>query len=197
VLDIDYLVDTVFKKTFPLDLMGLRSSKVEVVVPAVTYESGEVAYFSSKDASLDWFEVLRAAKALPLVYNKKIKIGDKHYFDTPASSSWSLHIEKALAMGATHFLIVDLNQYYKSKQMTKLMGYLIKKYTFKNSENSYNSEPIFRDDFTVSNDFHHYVRPNRFIGNLDARVESLRMMWEDGYAYGVKDEGLKNFLEQF
>jgi predicted patatin/cPLA2 family phospholipase len=81
VIDIDYLVDFLFKKKYPLDISKLKSEEgLEVIVSSNKFETGELKFFSSKQSD-DLFEILKATKALPYFYNKKIKINNENYID--------------------------------------------------------------------------------------------------------------------
>ena len=71
IIDIDYLVDTVFGDKEKLDEKVVRKSKIKLFIPTINVNTGEVEYFSNKD---DLLEVLRASKAIPLAFNKYVKI---------------------------------------------------------------------------------------------------------------------------
>jgi predicted patatin/cPLA2 family phospholipase len=109
VIDIDYLIDSVFKKIEPLDEKLIYTSKIDYLVPVTNADSGEVRYFTNKDGS-DIFEVMRATKAMPVLFNKKVAINGKRYCDTQLASSAYFNIPKALELGATHIIIVANNE---------------------------------------------------------------------------------------
>lgn len=57
-----------------------KNSKIELTVPLTNSKTGKAEYFTNK-ANFDFFEILRAAMAIPFAYNKVIRIADKTYFD--------------------------------------------------------------------------------------------------------------------
>ena len=50
---------------------------------------------------------MRASKAMPVVYNKKIAIGKKKYCDSYLSTSTELNALKAIELGANRIIIID------------------------------------------------------------------------------------------
>ena len=126
-VDIDYLIDEVFKKQDPLDTSKIFKSKINFLVPVANAKTGEVEYFSNKDKvgvlshpkikkkceaiqaspnfqlptpnfrGADIFEILRASKAMPFFYGKKIKIKNQKYCDNRFSSRIELHLQKAIS----------------------------------------------------------------------------------------------------
>jgi predicted patatin/cPLA2 family phospholipase len=108
IMDIDYLIDDVFKKQDPLDVDRLYSSKTNYLIPAINYKNGEIRYFSNhKDDNI--FEALRATKALPIIFGRSIKINDGYYGDSRLSASSEFQIQKACELGATHIITVSSN----------------------------------------------------------------------------------------
>ena len=108
IMDIDYLIDEVFKKQDPLNTKAVYSSQTHYLIPALNRQTGKVDYFSNKE-SVDIFEVMRATKALPLAFklNPNISLRENTYCDSPLSSSPRTHLEKIVEMGSRKILIVD------------------------------------------------------------------------------------------
>ncbi len=69
-MDIGYLVDTVFRQREPLDVPKLRSSAIRWFVPITDFETGLTRYVSAED-NMDVFEMLRASAAIPILFGKK------------------------------------------------------------------------------------------------------------------------------
>lgn len=194
VLDIDYVIDIVFKKEFPLDIANMQNSGVEVVVPATCFETGELAYFDSKDTNLDWFEVLRAAKALPIVYGKKIQIGSLHYFDTPHSSSWATHLDKTEDLGATHTIIVNLNRLYNNKFVAAIGEYVVKNYFFADKEHYHPHDNPKKAGYEVETPNNVFIRPEELGDNLETKKEAIQALWQRGYDEAISNKNLKQML---
>ncbi len=80
IVDVDYMVDKIFKKKLPLNIKKLKKSKTKFIVPVIEVETGELKYFNNR-SKYDFFEILRAGMAEAFLYNKSVKIGKKFYFD--------------------------------------------------------------------------------------------------------------------
>lgn len=106
IIDIDYLIDEVFKKQDPLDIEKVNTSRIQFLIPATDVETGEVKYFSNRGGN-DLFEAMRAAKAMPLAFNKKVRIQGRDYCDSPLASAVQTHIAKVIELGATRILVIE------------------------------------------------------------------------------------------
>lgn len=78
IIDVDYLVDTVFVTKEPMMFEVLKESPVRVYIACFNLTQQRIDYFDNKTISLD---VLKATKALPIVYGKEITIGKSQYAD--------------------------------------------------------------------------------------------------------------------
>lgn len=195
ILDIDYLVDEIFKKQFPLDVARMRGSDVEVVVPVMCYETAHIKYFSSRDKNLDWFEVLRAAKALPIVYGKRVNIGGLHFFDTPYSSSWDVHIQKAESLGATHLIVVDLNKLYPNRASSWIGEFIARNFFF-SSDDVYNPVHLQnRADYQKDTENQIYIRPKFLLDNLETDKAEIARLWDAGFNDAINNVNLRRLLE--
>lgn len=67
IIDIDYLIDDIFKKQDPLDVHAIYQSSITYAISMTDVETGIVEYLSNKD-SIDIFEIMRATKAMPFFY---------------------------------------------------------------------------------------------------------------------------------
>ena len=113
ILNIDYLIDDIFKKIEPLNIKKLKASKIQFLISVTNYNTGELEYFSNKD-DINLFEVLRATKAMPIAYNKAISLNNKKYCDTHISTSIMLNALKAIELGAKKLIILDNRQTNKT-----------------------------------------------------------------------------------
>lgn len=110
IMDVDYLIDQIFKIQDPLHIDNLYKSPTNFLVPCTNVVTGEVKYFSNHEP-IDFFEVLRAAKAMPFAYGKTININGQKYCDTEISGWLTLHINKAKSLGAEKVLVLDNTNY--------------------------------------------------------------------------------------
>lgn len=81
IVDIDYLVDVVMKQKLPLNLEALYKSATLLEVVVANAETGEEEVFTNRDHRYDFYEIMRAAAAIPGLYNKKVQLGDSRYVD--------------------------------------------------------------------------------------------------------------------
>lgn len=107
-MDIDYLIDVVFKKQAPLYVKKVYDSPIRYYIAATNAHSGKVEYFSQKDG-INIFELMRASKAIPFFYGKSVGINGSAYHDGSNSSAVELHIQKALDLGANRIIVLDSN----------------------------------------------------------------------------------------
>jgi predicted patatin/cPLA2 family phospholipase len=81
VMDVDYLVDVTLKQHLPLDLQGMLAASAPLYTILTDAETAEPVVVSSRDETLDIYEVLRATVAIPGLYNRKVSIGSRKYVD--------------------------------------------------------------------------------------------------------------------
>jgi predicted patatin/cPLA2 family phospholipase len=81
VMDVDYLVDVALKQDLPLNLQGMLAATAPLYTILTDAETAEPVMVSSRDETLDIYEVLRATVAIPGLYNRKVSIGSRKYVD--------------------------------------------------------------------------------------------------------------------
>lgn len=86
VIDVDFLIDTVLRCQHPLDLGEMRSAHANLLTVLTDAETAGIRIASSEQMSPDIYEVFRATAALPLLYNKRVSVGDRQYVDGGISS---------------------------------------------------------------------------------------------------------------
>ena len=104
IMDIDYLIDEIFKKQEPLNLEAIKQSQIKLLIATTNLTTGDTEYFSNHD---DIFEVLRASKAILFFYGKKVRLGEDMYVDGGIVTSFEDSINKAKELGATKILAID------------------------------------------------------------------------------------------
>ncbi|MES2225437.1 MAG: patatin-like phospholipase family protein [Patescibacteria group bacterium] len=105
-MDIDYLIDTVFREQAPFDTASLQDSPIEYYISVVDAEDGTIRFISRKD-DVDPFEILRATMALPLLYGKTVPLLGRKYLDGTVGESLQSQVDFALSKGATKILFID------------------------------------------------------------------------------------------
>lgn len=78
IIDIDFLIDDVFKLREPINWNAVKESPIQIICPIREAGGRRIRIVTNKDMD---YEVLRASKALPVLYGKDIQIGDLFYRD--------------------------------------------------------------------------------------------------------------------
>jgi len=102
-MNIDYLMDVIQNKK-RLDVKAVKHHPTNLLITATEVKSGEVHYFSNHDDNVDLLTALKASCALPVYYDKPVKINGHSYLDGGIVSS--LPVLKAISDGCTHILIL-------------------------------------------------------------------------------------------
>ncbi|HEX5774641.1 MAG TPA: patatin-like phospholipase family protein [Candidatus Paceibacterota bacterium] len=130
-INLDYIIDTLFRVNVPLDEARLAASPTKWSVPVMDTATGDTAFIRNDT----WFEpyaVMRAAKALPLLYNGHARLGGKEYMDGDISADICDLLMEAAALGAKRIICIT-----NPKQRTQLERMLI-------ILNAYGSRPVLR-----------------------------------------------------
>lgn len=126
IMDIDYLVDTVFKRQAPLDVAALERSPVNYFISVTSATTGESRYVSRSD-TVDPFELLRATKALPVFFGKQVSLPWGNFIDGELGPTLEDHIKFAVRQGATKIGVIDNNspRTHLRKVLTKLYVHMV------------------------------------------------------------------------
>lgn len=101
-LDLDYLIDEVFRRRVPLDADALHAAGAPLYVPATDVADGSLRYFDL--TRRDPFPVLRAAMSLPGAVTRATEIDGRHYVDGGVVDQLPIH--QALDAGAEDVTVV-------------------------------------------------------------------------------------------
>lgn len=104
-LRINYLVDTISKQYLPLDIAKAESTKTHFFVPVTDVKTGETKFIDN-EMWLSPYEVIRAATAIPILYNGHVTLGGHSYLDGDFSAGMTDLIGTAIAAGATRILCI-------------------------------------------------------------------------------------------
>lgn len=130
-INLDYIIDTLFRVNVPLDEKRLAQSPTRWSVPVMDTKTGETRFIRSDT----WFEpyaVMRAAKALPMLYSGHARLGGKVYMDGDISADICDLLMEAASLGAKKIICIT-----NPKQRTQLERALI-------ILNAYGSRPVLR-----------------------------------------------------
>lgn len=192
IMDIDYLIDEVFKKQDPLDVEQLVSSGINYQIATTNVKTGRAEHFSPE--SCDVFELMRASKAMPVLYRKKVLINGKEYFDTYASSMIGLNILKALELGANRLIIVDNDTPSKINRFVFSAWTHFQESRFRKANSSEIKRsmdvrlPTYIDAVALK------PQENFNLGSFDNSKSSMEESFDKGFSETLKNKKLVDFL---
>jgi predicted patatin/cPLA2 family phospholipase len=202
-LNIDYLIDVVFKRQDRLNVEVLKSQPTKLFVPVTNYQTGKERYFSNHD-DVDFFEVLRATKAAELSYGRPVKIDGQEYVD--GALSVPIGITKAIDAGATDIIVISPNPkgFIRSRSILErsIMGIFARGFPkglrqkIESHPETYNSIcDIIRKEMELNDRNIVLIQPESKIATAtlgNSRKNLLRTI-EQGYADTCRCEELNSF----
>ena len=108
VLDVDYLIDEIFKKQHPFNIEKIKSKKTKWLLPVTRVRDGATVYLSPKRTE-KVYEYLRAAKATPIAYGKTVTIDGEEYIDGDFGSETDDLVRRAIEEGADDIVVIENN----------------------------------------------------------------------------------------
>ena len=193
VMNIDYLIDEVLKKQEPLNAEKIYQSDILYFIPSTNHRTGKLEYFSNRNGD-DIFESMRASMALPIAFNKYIKVKHKEYCDSYISASVHLNIEQALKLGADRIIVVSVEDAHPSKLVNLFYNFWLKHQSRKFLKNYHKEEKesyVIPDSVEI---IHISPKNNLEVGTFGNSKESLQKVFEQGYKDTVNNERLKSIL---
>lgn len=196
IIDIDYLIDNVFKRQEPLDVAGVLRSSTHYLIPVTHAVTGDLRFFSNRDG-IDIFEAMRATKAMPVAYDKPVMIDGEPYIDSYTSSTVELNIVHAAALGAEKILAVDATKKGPSVSRTVFEIWLrLQRAQFRRKfaerlETRRNYQEKIPDGTNVL-----VLKPRKKlpVGTLSNNQQALQDTIQQGFEDTYADENLEKFL---
>ena len=198
IMDIDYLVDVLLKKHNPLDIDKIINSSTKFLIPVTNIFTGKIKYFSDY-SKYNIFNILKATKAVPVVYNKNVFINNNFYFDSPMSGSIALNTLKAIEMGAKKIIIIDNGSHKIVSMFYNLFVYTRSK-NFRKEYRNYKTQKkkIYKNIYKLDNDIELlYFNPSKKmpVRFLKANNDTLSFIFDQGYQAIKNSVNLNSFLE--
>jgi len=103
-VDVDYMIDDLVRHTRPFNLPALLEASTELHIALADAEDASVHYVTNRSEDVDLWEAFRATGALPILYNRFVKIGERLYLD--GSLSDGLSLPRLLALGCRYIVVV-------------------------------------------------------------------------------------------
>ncbi|OGG51955.1 hypothetical protein A3C18_01800 [Candidatus Kaiserbacteria bacterium RIFCSPHIGHO2_02_FULL_54_11b] len=106
IMNIDYLVDVVFKQQELFNESSLKQSPTAIFVAVRNVDTGQTEFLDAT-RSPEPLELLRATKAIPILYRKTVRLGGKTYIDGGVGLKTQTMLDKVLQMGAKRILFIN------------------------------------------------------------------------------------------
>lgn len=203
ILNIDYLVDEIFKKQDRLNIETLRGSRTEFLVPATDFQTGKARYFSNRESG-DFFEVLRAAMAIQIFYGRTVELAGNFYVDGALAAP--IGIAKALEAGATHIIVISTRPAGFRRSLSPVERLMTQLFTTRwpqdlklqlhNYPSTYNScIELARQEMEKKERKVVLIQPSTSViaGKLDNSRRNVLRSIEQGYADACRHEELESF----
>ena len=104
ILDVDYAYDHIIPNVKMFGVETIRASKPDYFVGVTDAESGENLLVNVKASPYNIVKILKATAAIPILYNRTVKLGNGRYLDGGLSDL--LPIAKAASKGCTDILVL-------------------------------------------------------------------------------------------
>jgi predicted patatin/cPLA2 family phospholipase len=125
ILDIDYLTDEVIAKRQHLDIAKIVSSTITLKILITDAETGEAVEVDGREAGGKLYEVLRASAAIPLFYNRIVRINERSFLDGGIAEA--VPFARAIEWGCSDILVVLTNApSYREDGMVGLKALLVR-----------------------------------------------------------------------
>jgi predicted patatin/cPLA2 family phospholipase len=103
VVDIDFIFDRVVTQIRPLNTARVLEAPCEFLVSVLDKDSAETVVLRTTDYPREILSLLKATTALPVVYNRSVQIGSRHYIDGGLGSP--VPLDHAIQQGCTDLLV--------------------------------------------------------------------------------------------
>lgn len=170
IIDIDFLVDEVLAKREPVNLPALRNSSIRIVIACFNTTKQKIDCFSNE--TID-FSVLKATKAMPIVYGKKILINSDLYSDQ-RFSILSLMVDNKVALDEK-ILYIDIRE---NNHFVKTVSEFL--------------NPALLEDFRLEKEIQKNIltiSPKNIASHLlSSSKKVLEKSFDQGYQYAISHE---------
>lgn len=109
--DIDYMVDHIIRCCYPLNVDNIKNTHYSIYFPVLNYETMQVEYFTNRPEipfvrktgavplhdirTHDPYELIRASNAVPMLYDKVVRIDGQDFLDAGQIEPYALDIPTA------------------------------------------------------------------------------------------------------
>ena len=103
-VDIDFLVDQIGKKERRLDIEKLTSSNTILHISLTQFINGTTHFVTNRTPDIDLWEAFRASAAMPVLYNKAVRVGEHLYVDGSLRSR--IPVQRLVDYGCQYIVII-------------------------------------------------------------------------------------------
>jgi predicted patatin/cPLA2 family phospholipase len=103
VVNIDFIFDSVVTQIRPLDTATVLQAPCDFFIAVLDKETAECTVLRTKDYPKDVLSLLKATTALPVVYNRSVKIGPRNFIDGGLGSP--VPLDQAIQAGCTDLMV--------------------------------------------------------------------------------------------
>jgi predicted patatin/cPLA2 family phospholipase len=104
ILNVDYIVDQVATVEKPLNVGSLLASRTHLLVSACDSQTGELILIDTRTTKAPLSQVLRAAMAIPVLYNRTVEVEGRQLIDSGTTLPFPL--AQAIERGCTDVLVL-------------------------------------------------------------------------------------------
>ena len=104
VVDMDFLFDDIITGERALDVGRVVAGPTSLHASATRADDGKGVLFNSTDPGIDLVMALKAGSAIPVFYNRAVRVGEESFVDGSVGNA--LPLEDALANGCTDVLVL-------------------------------------------------------------------------------------------
>lgn len=197
-LDVDYLIDEIFKKRIPLNVKKVKTSRTRFIIPVTNAKTGKVKYFDNR-TNFDFFKVLKAAMAVPFAYGKTVKIGNSFYFDGTPSDPLPIDFpgikqsRKIIILTKTE---KDSKQGGIEKPLSTILKWKLELGVYKALQNSqiiYQKRMEQVKNLETKGDI--VIRSSKHIPRFDNKIKTLKTSIKQGYKDTISHKKLSQLMK--
>lgn len=197
ILNIDYLIDAIFKEKERLNCQKIIEAEIKFFIAVTEYVTGKGSFFSDYQ-KIDIFEAMRASKAVPFFYGKRVEINGIKYTDGSISSPISRNIKKAIEEGAKNIIVIQDDDNKKSLWSVcfwKAYSFFVSS-ELRAAIEKYLISSLDVTEFADINIVLIAPTEKKLIGPLSSNRNKLRASFDLGYRDVKDNPGLKAFLKR-
>ena len=201
-LDLDQLIEKIFKGRFGLDVEALKRSPMKLVIPVTSAETGKPRYIDSQRDldKVDIFEVLKAAMAVPFLYGRTVRLDDGEYFDGAVSDPFPIdygeiaNSRKIIAMTQPE----DYHTPYLEQKIAKVLKRRLPPGVYEGLQAR--PDVVRKRQREIKererNGEAHVIRPSFKLSSLKATRRNIEAITRAGINDTLGHEGLLSFLKE-